>query len=248
MKYEDLKKFLRRLIYDTRTNQFLHLNDFLALITILSIVNFVLETMPQLSEYHQVFTVLEWTFVSIFILEYITRLIATNHIFKYMFGFYGLIDLMSFLPTLIGLGNYSFLKSVRVIRILNLLRLVRIAKIRRLDVEEVEESMSVLVLNVLIYFSTLSLALLFVGGGIYFFEAAATPSIDSIPAGMVWALTVFLDGMSFVYPQTTGGLIMLGVARFIGLALFGVLIGILGNVMKHYLYNNGVRRKSLLME
>ena len=113
--------------------------------------------------------------------------------------------------------------------------------------EEVEESLGVFALNVLIYVVTLLFALLFVGVGMYIFEAPSG-AVDSIPSGMLWALFIFLENIEVASPITLGGGVMLAIARFLSLALLGVLIAVAGNVLKNYIYNDGIKRESLKMD
>jgi voltage-gated potassium channel len=204
--------------------------DFLALLTIVSIVALVLETVPALSGYSQTFLIVEWVVVSVFTLEYISRLYVTKPGYKYSLSFFGIIDLVSILPTFLGLGNFTFLKSARALRIIRLLRMLRLAKITRSNVIA-EENLSILSLNVLIYFVTLLFALMVTGTAMYLVEPTAA-AFASIPAGMWWSLKVFMAGIPVTEPTTQLGELFFVLTRFIGLLLLGLLIGVVGNVFR----------------
>jgi len=222
--------FLQRAFTDTSSRSFHLTQDFLALLTVVSIVALVLETVPSLSEYGQTFLVIEWVAVLFFSVEYIGRLIVSKPTWRYSVSFFGIVDLVSILPTFLGLGNFTFLKSARALRIIRLLRMLRLAKMARSDVVD-EENMSTTSLNVLIYFVTLVFALLITGTAMYLVEPQ-TSAFASIPAGMWWSLKVFMAGIPVTEPVTALGEFFFVLTRFVGLLLLGLLIGVVGNVFR----------------
>lgn len=225
-------KILKRAFLDTESKIFSQVSNFLALVTIVSIVSVVLETVPTLSSYQFWFLVVEWVAVVIFSLEYISRLYISKPKYKYIFSFFGIIDLLAILPTILGLGNLTFLKSARALRIIRLLRILRLAKITRsTSQKDVEDSFGVYGFNVLIYGVTLTFCLLVMGTLIYLAESNSG-SFTSIPTGMWWSLKVFMGGMSVEVPDTQVGEVVYVVTRFVGLLLFGLLVGVVGNIFR----------------
>ena len=214
---------------DSSSRFFRLAQDFFAIVTVISIVSLVLETVPALSEYEQVFLLIEWVAVAFFTFEYVGRLSVSKPIWRYPLSFFGVVDLISIVPTFLGLGNFTWLKSARALRIIRLLRMVRLAKIARSSVRD--EDLSVLSLNVLIYVVTLLFALLATGTAMYLVEPQ-TSAFASIPAGMWWSLKVFMAGIPVVEPVTVAGEFFFVLTRFVGLLLLGLLIGVVGNVFK----------------
>jgi voltage-gated potassium channel len=206
------------------------INNFLSVLTVVSIVSLVLETVPSLVEYSTTFIIIEWVAVIFFGLEYVGRLLTSKPKRKYVLSFFGVIDLVSIAPTLLGLGNFTFLKSARALRIIRMLRMLRLAKISRTKIVE-EENMNVLSLNIIIYFATLLFALLVTGTLMYLVEGGQSAFV-SIPAGMWWSLKVFLAGIPVVEPVTVVGEFFFVLTRFVGLLLLGLLIGVVGNVFR----------------
>lgn len=224
-----MKRFLKRAFTKTNTHLFHITQDFFALLTVVSIVALVLETVPSLSRYETVFIAIEWVAVALFTLEYIARTIVSNPSWRYTVSFFGLIDLIAILPTFLGLGNFTFLKSARALRIIRMLRMVRLAKVSRRGVTD--ENMGVLAFNVLIYFVTLLFALLITGTAIYLVEPSQS-AFASIPSGMWWSLKVFMAGIPVVSPETQLGEVFFVLTRFIGLLMLGLLIGVVGNIFR----------------
>ena len=225
-----MKKFAQTIFTEEPGRVHFWVNDFFALLTVVSIVSLVLETVPALSGYSRMFVIIEWVAVSFFTLEYIGRTLASKPVWRYPTSFFGYVDLVSILPTFLGLGNFTWLKSTRALRIIRLLRMLRLAKVTRTDGVD-ENSMSVLSLNVLIYFTVLTFALLVTGTAMYLVEPA-TAAFASIPAGMWWSLKVFMAGIPVVDPVTQLGEFFFVLTRFVGLMLLGLLIGVVGNVFR----------------
>jgi voltage-gated potassium channel len=157
-----VNRFLQSIFTGTKSRSYWLLNDGLAIVTILSIIALVLETVPSLSGYETVFFIIEWGAVVIFSFEYFGRLYISRPIHAYPTSFFGVIDLVSILPSFVGLGNFTFLKSARALRIVRLLRMMRLAKVAQSEAV-LEENFGVSVLNILTYFVTLVVALLLTG-------------------------------------------------------------------------------------
>ena len=231
-----MKRLAQKLFTDQPGKTHHLVNDFFALLTIVSIVSLVLETVPGLVAYERTFFIIEWVAVSFFTIEYIGRTLASKPVWRYPTSFFGYIDLVSILPTFLGLGNFTWLKSARALRIIRLLRMLRLAKVVRTGVSE--DSMGVLSLNVLIYFVVLTFALLVTGTAMYLVEPT-TAAFVSIPAGMWWSLKVFMAGIPVVEPVTQLGEFFFVLTRFVGLMLLGLLIGVIGNVFRGLLGGRG---------
>lgn len=230
---------LTKIFNDPRNKYFLIVNDFLAVLTIASIVAIVLETVPSLSG-NRIFVFVEWFAVFFFSLEYIGRFISTKPSFKYVFSFFGLVDLLAILPTYFGVSNFVFLKSARILRILRLLRILRITKIARhkglRQKGEIDSFKDVSRMNILIYFVALMFGVVILSSLLYIFESS-NPGFESIPKAMLWVLEVILGGakLSSVVPETVAGTIIGIVTRFFSLVLLGVLISVIGVTLKEFL-------------
>jgi voltage-gated potassium channel len=228
-------KFLQSAFFNPKTKIYFWVNDILAVVTIVSILTVVLETVSSLSDYKTWFLIVEWMAVVIFSAEYLGRLWVTKPKSKYVLSFYGVIDLVAILPTILGLGNLTFLKSARALRIIRLLRMLRLAKITRGGGnKDIEESFGVYGFNVLIYGLTLLFSLLVMGSLIYLVEPT-TQTFSNIPAGMWWSFKVFMGSMPVVPPETELGSVVHVLTRFVGLLLLGLLVGTVGNIFRKLL-------------
>ena len=93
-----------------------------------STITLSLETLPELSPtMRTVFHVCEVLFVGVFTIEYCLRVATAPHRLRYIFSFYGIIDLMAILPSYLSMG----LLDLRALRIVRLFRILRILKLTR---------------------------------------------------------------------------------------------------------------------
>lgn len=77
------------------------------------------------------FNIIEYVSLTFFSLEYFSRIITSESKAKYIFSFYGLVDALSVIPSLLGIlsgGNISSL-WVRVFKVLRLVRLLKLVKL-----------------------------------------------------------------------------------------------------------------------
>ena len=214
------------------TNGYVELGRFEKLIQILiviSLISFAFETLPNLSTAWQ--TVLKFTeiiIVLIFTIEYLIRISLCRPRLKYIFSFYGVIDILAILPFFLTAG--IDIKSIRAFRLLRLLRFVKLLKynkaIRRLrdaliDAKD-ELILSGIVAGILLYLASI---------GIYYFEEEAQPdSFGSVFHSMWWAVcSLTTVGYGDVKPITVGGKIFTGIVLIIGVGIVAMPTAILAS-------------------
>jgi len=212
-------------------------NQVMVGLVLVSVALFVLGTEPSLSEQWGGFLQsLDLSVAVLFALEYGARLWAAGEIAHYR-GWRGrlrwvvrpmsLIDLVSFLPTLLFLGA----SDTFILRMLRLLRLFRIAKLGRY-------STSILLVELTVrrcrreLAVTLAIAacvLLVSATLLWIAEADAQPeTFGSIPRALWWSVvTLTTVGYGDVYPLTVAGRILGGLVALIGIGMIAMPAGIL---------------------
>ena len=178
-------------------------------------------------QYSRLFFYIEWTFTVLFSIEYILRLISVRQAKLYARSFYGIIDLLSILPTYIGLLLPS-IKYMLIIRILRLLRVFRIFKLAEY-VEEAETLMTALKNSsqkILVFlYTVLTLSIIF-GSLLYVVEGSAS-GFTSIPRSVYWAIvTLTTVGYGDIAPQTPLGQIIAAAIMIMGYGNIAVPTGI----------------------
>ncbi len=227
---------------DPQSKYFGLVNDVLAIATIVSILTIVLETVPSLYIYEAYFLAIEWITVILFSAEYLLRLWSNKNPTQYAFSFFGIIDLIAILPTLIGLGNLTFLKSARIVRIIRFLRLVRLSKLSRINIDDAEETMGIFGFNIALYAFTLLFVTLLFGVILHIFDAS-DGRYWSIPAAMFWTFSVFLGGLPTPIPPGTLGTVIFIAAKFCGMALFGLLVGVVGKIFNELILGKSHKKE-----
>src|SRR5687767_1583887 len=123
------KKRLYEIIFESDTRLGKIFDIFLLIIIVLSTAVVIVESTPNQSEQSlRLFIFLEWLFTILFTIEYALRLLVVKHKGRYMLSFFGIVDLLSILPSYIAL-IFSGAQVLLVIRIIRLIRIFRIFKL-----------------------------------------------------------------------------------------------------------------------
>ena len=197
------------------------------ILIILSLVCFTIETVSGLQpETYELLNILEIVFVGIFTLEYGARIYFSKQKLKFIFSFFGLIDLIAILPFYLSLGfDLRTIRAVRFIRVFRLLKLTRYNKAVNFLRDAFRESK-----EELIVFSFLASALLYLTSvGIYYFEKDLQPDeFGSVPQALWWSVVTLTSvGYGDVTPISTAGKIFTSIILFLGIGLISVPSAIL---------------------
>ena len=106
----------------------------LLLLILLSVGLVMLESIPAINaRHHSVLVTLEWVLTSLFTIEYLLRIYCVKNRWRYIFSFYGIIDLLSILPFYLGLffPTSKYLSSIRILRLLRIFRIFNLTRFTR---------------------------------------------------------------------------------------------------------------------
>ncbi|OUW77185.1 MAG: voltage-gated potassium channel [Flavobacteriaceae bacterium TMED212] len=214
---------------DSETGLGLYFNFFIQFLIIVSVINFSILTLPNLSvKTQKILNSIEIFSVSIFTVEYLLRFYAAKSRVKFFFSFFGMIDLIAILPFYLALG--LDLKSLRAIRLFRILRLFKFLRYGN-TMDKIRKSFKSIKRELFLFSLATLLLLYFSSIGIYFFENQAQPeAFSSIFDAMWWSVaTLTTVGYGDVYPITTGGKIFASVIVFIGLGLVAIPTGLIAS-------------------
>ena len=221
--------FIKDLLFNQDSSNGKKFDIFIQILIVLSLINFSLQTLPNLSEkIIKYLDLIELVSVIIFTLEYLSRVIFSEKKLKFIFSFFGIIDFLAILPFYLSLG--VDLRSIRAVRLFRLFRILKLLKYNN-AIDNLKRSF-IEVKNELIIFSIATIFLLyFAAVGIYFFENEAQPeTFSSIFHSLWWAVaTLTTVGYGDVYPITLGGKIFSTIVVFIGLGLVAVPTGLIAS-------------------
>jgi hypothetical protein len=184
----------------------------IAVAAVISVVMLVIETVPEIYESAPSFFYYgEFVFVGIFTIEYLYNIATAPSKREYLLSFGGLVDLLSILPSYMGLIDVTGLKALRalrVLRVLRVLKLIKIALAHRASRVETGVKKNSFVVDLQIYAIAVTCAVTISGTlGYYAEKDVAGSAFTSIPAGMWWGVVTM---------TTTGYGDMVAKAQIIG--------------------------------
>lgn len=193
-----------------------------------SIVITVLDSVAHLHIHFSAwFYALEWFFTLAFTLEYLVRLAVVKRPTRYARSFFGIVDLLSVLPTWISLVMVGS-QYLLVIRALRILRIFRILKLSRY-VGEADLLWSTLIRTrrkILIFISTILTLVLIFGALMYLVEGPEN-GFTSIPESMYWAVvTMTTVGFGDITPKSVLGQMLASLIMVVGYSIIAVPTGI----------------------
>jgi voltage-gated potassium channel len=195
---------------------------------VLSIVVVMLESIPALdAKYHSEFNLIEWIFTVFFTLEYFARMLCIGKPLKYIFSFYGIIDLLSILPSYIGIfmggkNSLMVIRGFRLMRIFRILKLGKFLKGSEVMIKSLKESRHKIAVFLLLIITTVSLL-----GTLMYLVESPESGFTSIPTSIYWAIvTLTTVGYGDIAPITPLGQLIASAIMILGYAIIAVPTGI----------------------
>jgi len=170
---------------------------------------------------------LEWLFTIIFTLEYIARVISVHKATGYIFSFMGMVDLLSTLPSYIGLfmGGANYAMALRLLRLLRIFRVLKLAYY--LEESAVMAQALAASRRKLMVFLLSVLTLVMILGTLMFVVEGPDNGYSSIPESVYWAIvTLTTVGYGDIAPKTPIGQAIASMVMILGYAIIAVPTGI----------------------
>jgi voltage-gated potassium channel len=203
--------------------------DVVLLVAILvSVVAVMLESVAGIrSEYGGTLRAVEWSITVGFTIEYVLRLVAVDHPWRYARSFFGLVDLLAIVPTYLGLvvPEAHPLMVIRAIRLLRAFRILKLAHFLG------EAQMLILALRasrrkITVFLGGIVTLVVIVGALMYVIEGEEY-GFTSIPTSMYWAVvTMTTVGYGDLAPRTPLGQLLAALLMILGYGIIAVPTGI----------------------
>nr|WP_307727923.1 ion transporter [Massilia terrae] len=195
---------------------------------LLSILVVVLDSVPHLHQaYEGTLNALEWAFTGLFTAEYLARLWCVRRPWRYASGFFGIVDLLSVLPTYFSLlvPGSALLLDIRILRLLRVFRIFKltlyVAEYMRLG-----EALYASRRKIMVFLSAVVMAILVLGTVMYVVEGPRN-GFTSIPVSMYWAtVTMTTVGYGDITPHTNIGKFIASFMMLLGWGTLAVPTGI----------------------
>ena len=224
---------LQEIIHGTDTKRGRNFDVILLIVILISIVVVMLESVPYLNkQYSLTFWSIEWIVTALFTFEYILRIVSLKKPLTYVFSFMGVVDLLSLLPTYIGLFVEGT-EALMVIRSIRFLRIFRILKLSRymLGADILGEALKNSRHKIIVFLISI-LTIVIIMGGLMFVIEPNEAGFTSIPRSVYWAIiTITTVGYGDIAPVTPIGQAIASLIMLFGYAIIAVPTGIVSSEM-----------------
>lgn len=227
------RQSIYRTVFETNTEMGKRFERRLTLAIMLSLCVVIAHSIPSIADDLRLYCLLralEWVFTIGFTVEYVLRLISVRHPMRYALSFYGLVDLLSVVPTYLGIffPEAHFLASLRALR---LVRTFHIFPVFRQFLDEylmLGQALRASARKIFVFLSVVAL-IVFVMGTLMYVIEGPEHGFTSVPIGIYWAIsTVTTVGYGDVTPSTAIGRIFASIMMLLGWGVLAVPTGIVG--------------------
>lgn len=205
-------------------------NIILLVVILLSVALVMMESVASINErYHDLLVISEWIITILFTIEYALRLYSVRKPWRYFFSFYGVIDLLSILPTYLGIiyPSSKYLSSIRILRLFRIFRIFGLTDFMRggnVILIALRNSRA----KIVVFLSFVTLIVVVIGSIMYVVEGSHPESgFTSIPTSIYWAVvTLTTVGYGDIAPVTAFGKFLASIVMIIGYGVIAVPTGI----------------------
>ena len=229
MNIEKIKHRIHEIIYEADTPAGRAFDVALFYAIIISVVVVMMDSVSSLHvRYGYWFHVIEWVITLLFSVEYFLRIWTVKHPGRYIFSFYGLIDLLAVLPAYVSLVfvGTQFLIVVRVLRLLRVFRVLKLARYINAT-DDLVSAFKASRRKIIVFLEAVLIIVVIMGAMMYLIEGPEH-GFDSIPKSVYWAIvTITTVGYGDIAPQTVAGQTLASVLMITGFAIIAVPTGII---------------------
>lgn len=212
-----------------------------------SVLVVMLESVDSLrNEYEQAFRLAEWGFTFVFTIEYVVRLWVVRRPLRYARSFFGVVDLLAFVPTYLELllAGSHYLMILRVLRMLRMFRVLKMAH----HIGEAGVLLNALRASrakIFVFLFSVMALVCVEGTVMYLIEHSVNSGFRNIPQAIYWAIvTITTVGYGDVAPVTVLGKMMASVIMLTGFAIIAVPTGVVtAELGREMLQARQVRRR-----
>ena len=222
------RKKLHEIIFEADTSAGKLFDVVLICAIILSVIVVILDSVAIYQEKIGVYLyAAEWVFTVMFSVEYILRLLSVRRPLRYARSFFGVIDILSILPTYFSLffPGVQYLLSVRILRLLRIFRVLKLTKYVY-EAQYLTTALRASARKIGIFLFAVLTLVTVIGSLIYVIEGEENGFKD-IPTGIYWAIvTMTTVGYGDISPKTGLGQFFASIVMILGYGIIAVPTGI----------------------
>ena len=163
----------------------------------------------------------------VFCVEYLTRVAFASHRRRYLFSFFGIVDLLAVLsgiPAIAGLESVKTLRILRAVRIFKTVRLSNALDRFKAAFTDIRDELA-------IYLGATAVLTFLASYGIYHFEHETNSNYGNIFECTYWAVASMTAGAEGYAPVTVGGKLLSMVLVLFGLGIVAVPSGLMASAL-----------------
>lgn len=223
------RELIYEIIFGSETKSGKRFDIVLLIVICISVLAVMLDSVSSIqAKYGKALFIIEWIVTILFTIEYVLRIYSARNQTKYVLSFYGIIDLLSILPTYLALflAGAQYLVVIRILRILRVFRILKLARYlnaSQLLVLSLKEAR-----HKIVVFIEVVLTIVVVMGALMYLIEGPDHGFTSIPRGIYWAIvTLTTVGYGDISPDTTLGQFLASFIMILGYAIIAVPTGII---------------------
>lgn len=218
-----------KIIFETDTPSGQRFDIILIYAILLSVIAVMLDSIEQVhNQFGYWLFRIEWIFTLLFSIEYLLRIYSSPKPFQYIFSFYGIVDLISIIPSYLALvipeaSYWLVVRLLRVLRIFRVLKMARHLSEGHLLLRSIYQSRR----KVVVFFTAV-LILSIIFGSLMFLVEGPERGFTSVPKSIYWTIvTITTVGYGDITPQTVFGQIIATMVMLTGYSIIAIPTGIL---------------------
>lgn len=227
---------LHEIIFESDTREGKLFDVALIWAILLSVVLVLLESVKEIrADYGDILYAGEWFFTILFSIELILRMASVRRPLRYLFSFYGIVDLLATIPTYISLFLPGA-QSLLVVRIFRLMRIFRIFKLATYlgEAEVLTNAIRSSRPKITVFLVAVGSTVVTTGAVMYLIEGEQS-GFNNIPKGIYWAIvTMTTVGYGDITPQTPLGQFLASCLMIAGYGIIAVPTGIVTTELSYH--------------
>lgn len=202
----------------------------LFILIIISVILVMLGSIEEIdAKYHRILLILEWVITFFFTVEYIARIVCIGKPLKYIFSFYGIIDLLATIPLYISyiLPGSQILFALRVLRLLRIFRILKLVPFIG-EASHLQQALKASRAKILVFIYVVFILSVILGTLMFLIEGSEQGTrFTSIPTSVYWTIvTLTTVGYGDIAPHTVWGQMITTVIMLLGYGIIAVPTGI----------------------
>ena len=220
---------LDRLFFKSNTIEGKVFDTALLALIVLGLAIVMMQSVSEIDQQYGTYLLaIEMAVTMLFAIEYVLRVATSHRPMRYILSFYGIIDLLAFLPaifswTFAGSNFFLLLRVTRIISIFKVLDMNQYSGEAQILTQALRASRHKI--TVFVIFVATNVVLL--GFIMFLVEGPVNPGFSSIPKSIYWAIvTLTTVGYGDIAPQSPWGRAIAAVVMVLGYGVLAVPTGI----------------------